>query len=148
MNQQDLPIEALKEGAAGASRRRVISGALILIGIMIGVYLPILYFMVLHWRMVDDYSHGFLIAPLAIYFAYEHFLIRTMKQVGGHESLRTNRNRLATELKAFFGKVHCKAVWNNKVRRLAEMKRDAVVHNGNRLTTALQGCKKDLTPSR
>ena len=35
------------------------------------VYFPILSRMVNHWRAVDDYSHGFLIAPLALYFAYE-----------------------------------------------------------------------------
>jgi exosortase len=35
------------------------------------VYAPILYYMVLHWKQVQDYSHGFLIVPLAIYFAYE-----------------------------------------------------------------------------
>ena len=42
------------------------------------VYAPILYYMVLHWRAVEDYSHGFLIAPLAIFFAYErrHLLVR------------------------------------------------------------------------
>ena len=35
------------------------------------VFAPILYHMVLHWRSVEDYSHGFLIAPLAVYFAWE-----------------------------------------------------------------------------
>jgi exosortase len=35
------------------------------------VYGPILYYMVLHWNAVADYSHGFLIAPLALYFAWE-----------------------------------------------------------------------------
>jgi len=35
------------------------------------VFAPILYYMVLHWHAVDDYSHGFIIAPLAVYFAWE-----------------------------------------------------------------------------
>lgn len=35
------------------------------------VFGPILQYMVLHWRASPDYSHGFLIAPLAFYFAYE-----------------------------------------------------------------------------
>ena len=35
------------------------------------VYAPILAAMTEHWRIVPDYSHGFLIVPLAIYFAYE-----------------------------------------------------------------------------
>jgi exosortase len=35
------------------------------------VYFPVLYYMVIHWRDQADYSHGFLIAPLAVYFAWE-----------------------------------------------------------------------------
>jgi exosortase len=35
------------------------------------VYSPILASMAKHWSLVDDYSHGFIIAPLAIYFALE-----------------------------------------------------------------------------
>ena len=37
----------------------------------IGIFAPILYYMVVHWRIVPDYSHGFLVGPLAIYFAWE-----------------------------------------------------------------------------
>jgi exosortase len=36
-----------------------------------GIFGPILYYMVLHWKAVDDYSHGFLVAPLALYFVWE-----------------------------------------------------------------------------
>jgi exosortase len=67
---QDPPIEAIVHDA-DASRRWTIGASLVLIAIMVGVYLPVLYYMVLHWRVVDDYSHGFLIAPLAFYFAWE-----------------------------------------------------------------------------
>ncbi len=35
------------------------------------VYYPVLTHMMLTWRADPDYSHGFLIVPLAIYFAYE-----------------------------------------------------------------------------
>jgi exosortase len=35
------------------------------------IYAPILSAMVEHWRIVPDYSHGFLIVPLAFIFAYE-----------------------------------------------------------------------------
>lgn len=35
------------------------------------VFGPVLYHMVLHWEHVADYSHGFLIPPLAAYFAWE-----------------------------------------------------------------------------
>ena len=35
------------------------------------IFAPILYYMVLTWKNIDDYSHGFLVGPLAIYFAWE-----------------------------------------------------------------------------
>jgi exosortase len=35
-----------------------------------GIFGSILYHMVLHWRAVDDYNHGFLVVPLALYFAW------------------------------------------------------------------------------
>jgi exosortase len=41
------------------------------IGLALAVYSPILYYMVLHWKIVPDYSHGFLIVPLALYFAWQ-----------------------------------------------------------------------------
>lgn len=42
-----------------------------LIVLLFGIYFPILRIMVEHWAAVEDYQHGFLIAPLALYFAYE-----------------------------------------------------------------------------
>jgi len=42
-----------------------------MIALAVAVYAPILYYMVIHWKLVDDYSHGFLIVPLALYFAWE-----------------------------------------------------------------------------
>jgi len=44
---------------------------LLFLGAAVLLYAPILYYMVLHWQAVDDYSHGFLIAPLAAFFAWE-----------------------------------------------------------------------------
>jgi len=35
------------------------------------IYGPILYYMAVHWNLVADYSHGFLIGPLALYFIWE-----------------------------------------------------------------------------
>ena len=56
-------------------RRRVVSPCTARCGaaaaLAVVVFAPILYYMVLHWRRVADYSHGFLIAPLAFYFAWE-----------------------------------------------------------------------------
>ncbi|MBW2399306.1 MAG: exosortase, partial [Deltaproteobacteria bacterium] len=37
----------------------------------IAVFAPILYYMILHWKADANYSHGFLVAPLALYFAWE-----------------------------------------------------------------------------
>lgn len=39
--------------------------------LLMGIYFPILRIMVQHWSTVEDYQHGFLIAPLALYFAWE-----------------------------------------------------------------------------
>jgi len=41
------------------------------LSLALGIFGPILYHMVQHWRAVDDYSHGFLVVPLALYFAWE-----------------------------------------------------------------------------
>ena len=38
---------------------------------LFGIYFPILRNMVHHWSVVEDYQHGFIIAPLALYFAYQ-----------------------------------------------------------------------------
>lgn len=42
-----------------------------LLALLTLIYAPILASMVEHWRIVPDYSHGFLIVPLALIFAYE-----------------------------------------------------------------------------
>ncbi|MBW2275639.1 MAG: exosortase/archaeosortase family protein [Deltaproteobacteria bacterium] len=69
--------EEVMEGpvSSGAGRlptgRPLLLGKLGVIGAVLLVYAPILYYMMLHWKAVDDYSHGFLIVPLAIYFAWE-----------------------------------------------------------------------------
>ena len=39
--------------------------------LLLGIYFPILRNMVLHWSATEDYQHGFLVVPLAIWFAYE-----------------------------------------------------------------------------
>ncbi len=55
----------------GESRRSAIVGAVVTTVLALLIFSPILYYMVLHWRDVPDYSHGFLVAPLAVYFAWE-----------------------------------------------------------------------------
>ncbi len=54
-----------------AARRSAAIRTLAAIAGAIAVFGPILYAMVNHWASSDDYSHGFLVAPLAIYFAWE-----------------------------------------------------------------------------
>lgn len=57
--------------AAVNARRFAIGSAAATTSLAIVIFSPILYYMVLHWKGQADYSHGFLIPPLAIYFAWE-----------------------------------------------------------------------------
>ena len=59
-----LALDAEARRSAGIRTLATIVGA-------IAVFGPILTAMVNHWATSDDYSHGFLVAPLAIYFAWE-----------------------------------------------------------------------------
>lgn len=59
------------------SRRGITWQVGALLALLTIVYAPILWSMINHWRIVPDYSHGFLIVPLALIFAYEKkFLLR------------------------------------------------------------------------
>ncbi len=57
--------------ANGLARRTQIQIGSAVIGLTAAVYAPVLYHLVLHWKIVPDYSHGFLVAPLSVYFAWE-----------------------------------------------------------------------------
>ena len=54
-----------------SSRRFAVAASVATSVAAIAIFGPVLYYMVRHWGAVDDYSHGFLIAPLAAYFAWE-----------------------------------------------------------------------------
>ena len=56
---------------AEPDRRSVIYGTCGFIVVTFGVYFPILRNMVNHWSIVEDYQHGFIVFPLALFFAYE-----------------------------------------------------------------------------
>jgi exosortase len=56
---------------AEPDRRRLVYGTCGLIAVLIGIYFPILRIMVHHWSVVEDYQHGFIVVPLALWFAYE-----------------------------------------------------------------------------
>jgi exosortase len=58
------------EPVPGPHARAIGSLGLALVGLL-GVYSQILYYMALHWWHVADYNHGFLVAPLAAWFAWE-----------------------------------------------------------------------------
>ena len=56
---------------AEPDRRSVIYGTCGFIIVTFGVYFPILRNMVNHWSIDEDYQHGFIVVPLALFFAYE-----------------------------------------------------------------------------
>jgi exosortase len=55
----------------GGARRFAVASAVGSCAFALLIFSPILYHMVRHWQAVPDYSHGFLVAPLAVYFAWE-----------------------------------------------------------------------------
>ena len=57
--------------AAAPSRRASLVAFGVALALALVLYAPVLYYMVLHWQVSQDYSHGFLIFPLALYFAWE-----------------------------------------------------------------------------
>jgi exosortase len=57
---------------SGMARRTQVQIGFAVMGLTAAVYAPILYHLVRHWKIVPDYSHGFLVAPLSVYFAWEH----------------------------------------------------------------------------
>ncbi|MFP8876551.1 MAG: exosortase/archaeosortase family protein [Myxococcota bacterium] len=61
---------AAEVNAATSERRFAVMGIALAGVLAVMTFAPILYHMVLHWKLVPDYSHGFLVAPLAVYFAW------------------------------------------------------------------------------
>jgi exosortase len=53
------------------AQRRAVREFAVTAALATAVFGPILYYMVIHWNTVADYSHGFLVAPLALFFAWE-----------------------------------------------------------------------------
>jgi exosortase len=64
-------VETPAAGFDPAARRFAAGATALCIAIALGIFAPVLHRMVLHWGHVPDYSHGFLVAPLALYFAWE-----------------------------------------------------------------------------
>jgi exosortase len=63
--------DADSSGVVEPDRQTLIYGACLFIVLLLGVYFPILRNMVHHWSLVEDYQHGFIVAPLALFFAYQ-----------------------------------------------------------------------------
>jgi exosortase len=55
----------------GPSARSTVLAALVMLALAVGVFSQVLWYMAEHWYQIEDYSHGFLIIPLALYFAWE-----------------------------------------------------------------------------
>lgn len=64
-------MSAAPSGFDPAKRRFALGCTALTLVLAVGIFAPILREMVNHWRIVADYSHGFLVAPLALYFAWE-----------------------------------------------------------------------------
>jgi len=64
-------VEPSAPGLDPEARRFAVGATALTIALAIAVFAPVLYYMIYHWKQVADYSHGFLVAPLAIYFAWE-----------------------------------------------------------------------------
>jgi exosortase len=61
--------DASTVGDAGRTAALVRAG--VVTALAVAVFAPILYYMGIHWKTDANYSHGFLVAPLALYFAWE-----------------------------------------------------------------------------
>ncbi len=64
-------LDARAHGFDPAKRRFAVGATALTLLIAVGIFGQILREMVNHWRIVADYSHGFLVAPLALYFAWD-----------------------------------------------------------------------------
>lgn len=67
----DTPVRLPVARVEPVDRRGPVATWAVATGLLLALYAPVLYYMVQHWAQVDDYSHGFLIAPLALYFIWE-----------------------------------------------------------------------------
>lgn len=64
-------VETRAVASTGGARRFAVYSTVALLLATVAVFSRVIVYMVAHWRAVPDYSHGFLIAPLAAYFAWD-----------------------------------------------------------------------------
>lgn len=58
------------QGANPDARRALVATGAVALALLVLVYAPILRFLVEHWKIDPDYSHGYLVVPLSVFFAY------------------------------------------------------------------------------
>ncbi len=78
-------------------------------------------------------------AYAGVYFAYEHFLVSTMRMLSNLETLRVEH--LADAISKRLGKPVLDKCWKDAQVDLARRIRNALVHNGRKPTKGLQGFK-------
>ncbi len=66
-----VPRTGIGLAAASGTRRGNVITFCVALAAAFAIWSPILYWMGVNWYEVEDYSHGFLIVPLALYFAWE-----------------------------------------------------------------------------
>jgi exosortase len=64
-------VGAATRGFDPGERRFAVGATVLCLVLAAGIFAPILYYMVLHWKEVPEYSHGFIVAPLAAWLAWE-----------------------------------------------------------------------------
>lgn len=82
-------------------------------------------------------------AYVALYFAYEVFLIRCVKLGLGIDRLESHQ--LSKRLIEFVGEDCANTSWNDGPIYLAKLIRHAIAHNGGRVTTSLKKHRAKLT---
>jgi len=78
----------------------------------------------------------------AIYFAYEDFLLKSLKGALKIEHLKAGK--IPTLLKKWLGKNIMETCWNEEHIEIARLIRHAIVHRGRKLTTELEKFKSKL----
>ena len=83
-------------------------------------------------------------AYCAIYFAYEIFLIDSIKSIKKLAKLRTTSTRFQQELESLVGPELTESLWSGNVVEKARLIRHALVHNGRKITADLQRYRDKL----
>jgi hypothetical protein len=78
----------------------------------------------------------------AVYFAYEVFIVRSLKVASGSERLRTHQ--VYERIVQLLGSSIANSCWQDSDVELARLIRHAAVHNGRQITSALEKYRQKL----